>query len=297
MDEIELNGVKYIRKDLAEQQIKDSKVLKKEIDAVFEEFEERITQLLEDDKLDIEMVIEKPYSVKLSKKQMENLLMPSSHRLYANVNVQEDGSIILGQKTVNYTINDIKDVQAEIDAGTLTKDKLTFFKKQFSVTIQQMHRIVYNILNGMFNGKFNGISNSSPSQYQTSDNAFNPSAYVNAKQRYQIHTMEETGKLCATGSNFNLNIQQVLQIQSRVCDKDITVARAKQIAKDMDMSYPVLCRIAWNIENGYFDVFIKEWKARLNNFVDDTVFSWSKIDTPIENNPEKRRDNGYYTSQ
>lgn len=82
---------------------------------------------------------------------------------------------------------------------------------------------------------------------------------------YKIERITPDGQIYSTRKNLNLDMHQILKTKHRVVDRDITIEEAKQIAKDIGISYDVLQRVAYNLNKGVFDKYIAEWQARLAN--------------------------------
>lgn len=82
---------------------------------------------------------------------------------------------------------------------------------------------------------------------------------------YKIERITPDGQIYSTRKNLNLDMHQILKTKHRVVDRDITIEEAKQIAKDIGISYDVLQRVAYNLNKGVFNKYIDEWQARLAN--------------------------------
>lgn len=82
---------------------------------------------------------------------------------------------------------------------------------------------------------------------------------------YKIERITPDGQIYSTRKNLNLDMHQILKTKHRVVDRDITIEEAKQIAKDIGISYNVLQRVAYNLNKGVFNKYIDEWQARLAN--------------------------------
>lgn len=85
---------------------------------------------------------------------------------------------------------------------------------------------------------------------------------------YKIEGMSPTGHFYSTrGEDLNLDIHQVLKVKHRVVDKEISIAKAKEIATDIGISYEVLQKIAYNLTQSVFDKYIADWKERVNKSI------------------------------
>jgi AraC-like DNA-binding protein len=82
---------------------------------------------------------------------------------------------------------------------------------------------------------------------------------------YKIEGIRPTGHFYSTRRDLDLDIHQVLKVKNRALDKEITIAKAKEIATDIGISYEVLQRVAYNLTKGVFNKYIDEWRARLAN--------------------------------
>lgn len=82
---------------------------------------------------------------------------------------------------------------------------------------------------------------------------------------YKIERITPDGQIYSTRKNLNLDMHQILKTKHRVVDRDITIEEAKQIAKDIGISYDVLQRVTYNLNKGVFNKYIDEWQARLAN--------------------------------
>lgn len=84
---------------------------------------------------------------------------------------------------------------------------------------------------------------------------------------YKIEGMSPTGHFYSTRGDLNFNIHQVLKIKHRILDKEVTIAKAKEIATNIGISYEVMQRIAYNLDAGVFNKYIADWKERVNKTI------------------------------
>lgn len=298
---ININGVEYIRKDAVNnsQYLILKENINNKLNAVHQEINALIDMYLDNE--DIQHTIDSNSQVVSQSKRKEFTIFPSAKELYNNVTVYTDGSIKISGFNSKLNIDDIKEIKALLKQG-ITHEDVKELSQRFSIAISTLHKLLYNIQEGSFDdieyqqvdailSQRKPVAKKSRS-YKKGTDIFTVH-HKNAQLRYKIDGMDETGTFYINGvSNFHLNIHQVLKVKSRVCDKTITINRAKQIAQDIGISYNVLLRVAYNIDIGYFDKYIYAWNNRCSN-INTSV---SKPAVKIQNNPEKRREQGYYNN-
>lgn len=282
-NELTINGVTYIRKDSVKKA--EYKELKENINQrltlVNKEINKMIDTYINDE--DVTSILTEPITIDVDKVS-ELSLYPSSKQLYKSVSIDKHGNITLAGRKARFTMTHVKALKQKLHDKVLNNDDLKSLSETLGVTLPFIHRLIYNIMEGTFEK-----TKTSPHRgaYAKGDDIFKP--YASSHLPYVITSMSEDGSLYAyKHGKIIVNIHQVIQIKLRAVDKDITVDRAKQVASDLGIPYDTFNRIVYNIQIGTFDEYMSEWRIRIN----ETPISKMPIKT--QNNPEKRREQGYY---
>lgn len=274
-EEITLNGVKYIRKDAVKND--DILELKSIVASILSETQENVDKII-DSYIKNEAQVPENHIEKVTKKYYNIDIMPNAQVLYNEFIVHHDKTMSIDGEKTFFTWDDIVHICGNIT--DFTNKDIKAMSKKFNVSLQDVQRLFFNISRGFFTKR---------SKAKTDDDIFQPNNSM--KIEYAINSMKPTGELTNRNGKLKLNIQQVLKIKTRVVDKEVTVGRAKQIASDIGITYHTLQRVAYNLQIGVFDKYIDEWNARLSQPV---LQAKTPIKMPVQNNPEKRAEMGYY---
>lgn len=300
-DTLTINGIEYVRKDSIKKN--DYAVLKEDINKMLDATHKEINTLIDSymsNETGLDTAIRQNSKV-LTETDRDAIIeiFPSEQELYKNVAVYPDGSVRFSGRKSKLNIDDINYIKESINNGCTAKD-ITKMSEKFKIAVSTLHRIIFNIVNGVFDFDNIPVAEDKPkkqpnvkmkktSVYKKGTDIFDISP--SSKQVYSIDGMDKAGNFFVNGcSNFKLNIHQVLKVRTRVCTKKITMNRARQIASDIGLSFYVMMRVAYNINIGYFDKYIEEWTNRCSQ----AFPSYKRKERQIQNNPEKRIEQGYY---
>lgn len=282
-NELTINGVTYIRKDSVKKD--EYKELKENINQRLTLVNKEINKMLDTYINDEDVTSILAESIKIDADEVSELsLYPSSQQLYKSVDIDEHGNITVGGHKARFTMTHVKTLKQKLHDKVLNNNDLKTLSETLGVTLPFVHRLIYNIMKGTFEK-----AKTSPSRgaYAKGSDTFKP--YASSHSPYVITSMSEDGSLYAyKHGKIIVNIHQVIQIKLRVVDKTVTVDRAKQVASDIGIPYDTFNRIVYNIQIGTFNEYMAEWRNRIN----ETPISKMPIKT--QNNPEKRREQGYY---
>lgn len=87
------------------------------------------------------------------------------------------------------------------------------------------------------------------------------------------------------------NIQQAIIIRKMMkkdSTKNMTYGEVLAIEDKVKLTKPLIRKIMYNIEHGDLIKFIKKWEAK-------NLHEPKKVRPPVENNPKKRRENGWWS--
>lgn len=288
-DEITLNGVEYIRKDAIE--MRDMNELKKMVSLILSETQENVDKIIESYCDDTK--IPKNHISEMTDEEYKIRIFPSAQKIYENFVIKNDGDIIINGRMLTFNMYDVNEIRKKIHS--ITNKDAKIISEKLNLSLYTVHRIIYNIIQGTFKeydfSLFKGFTKERRKNKLRDDNKFTISK--SRKEIYNIKGMKPTGEFYIyKAGKFNLNIHQVLKVKSRVIGKNITIGKAKQIASDVGLSYHMLQKVVYNLQQGIFDSYIQEWNERINK----TFLNNNKVkQMPIQNNPEKRIEGGYYT--
>ena len=108
------------------------------------------------------------------------------------------------------------------------------------------------------------------------------------QELWEIRLMNNNGEFFAKTNNRKLKvtIKEVFIVQKEFT-RNTTVKQARELRKQLNLNEYTFNRLVYNIQQGIFTKFIKEWNKNTQPRV-------GKKQVPFENNVEKRKESGIY---
>lgn len=108
------------------------------------------------------------------------------------------------------------------------------------------------------------------------------------QELWEIRIMNENGEFFSKGKNRKLKVTiKEVFIAQKELSRNTTVKEARALRKKLNLNEYVFNRLVYNIQQGAFTKFIKQW-----NKMTQPVVGEKQI--PFENNPKKRKEGGIY---
>lgn len=109
-----------------------------------------------------------------------------------------------------------------------------------------------------------------------------------AQKKYEIRMMNDKGVFITAYHNkkLKITIKDVILAKKGIYD-GMTTSQAFAIRDELGLNNYHFNRLVYNIKEGVFDKFIKQWNKQ-------TGVKVGKKEVPIENNPQKRKESGIY---
>ena len=108
------------------------------------------------------------------------------------------------------------------------------------------------------------------------------------QELWEIRMMNENGEFFSKGKNRKLKVTiKEVFITQKELSRSTTVKEARALRKKLNLNEYVFNRLVYNIQQGAFTKFIKQW-----NKMTQPVVGEKQI--PFENNPQKRKESGVY---
>ena len=104
----------------------------------------------------------------------------------------------------------------------------------------------------------------------------------NSKQLYKPIDVDSSGIIKHRVGTYDWNINDLYYIKKNI-SSDMTYKDANDIAKFLELSLQTVSRLIWNLNTGVFDKTFQEYENKL----------YGRKKLPLENNPQKRKENGY----
>ena len=108
-----------------------------------------------------------------------------------------------------------------------------------------------------------------------------------SKELWEIRIMNDDGEFFAKNNRkLKITIKEVFIAQKELSCKT-TVKEARELRKRLQLNEYNFNRLVYNLQEGVFTKFIKEWNKRTQPVI-------GKKQVPFENNVEKRKESGMY---
>ena len=106
---------------------------------------------------------------------------------------------------------------------------------------------------------------------------------------YEISRMDDSGNFYSIHNRKYVFIMRDVLLIRKEFGVNTTSDDIKKLSKKISLSENNIHRIIYNLEIGTFDKYIKEWLESVNE-----VKKVTEYHTPVENNPQKRKESGIY---
>ena len=108
------------------------------------------------------------------------------------------------------------------------------------------------------------------------------------QELWEIRLMNNDGEFFSKVNNRKLKVTiKEVFITQKELSRNTTVKEARELRKKLNLNEYTFNRLVYNIQQGVFSKFIKQW-----NKMTQPVVGEKQI--PFENNPQKRKENGVY---
>lgn len=108
-----------------------------------------------------------------------------------------------------------------------------------------------------------------------------------SKEDWEIRLMDDDGNFFSKNNRkLKITIKEVFIVQKEL-GRSTTVKQARELRKRLELNEYTFNRLVYNLQQGNFAKFIKQWNQKTQPVV-------GKKQVSFENNPEKRKESGMY---
>lgn len=108
-----------------------------------------------------------------------------------------------------------------------------------------------------------------------------------SQEDWEIRLMDDDGNFFSKNNRkLKVTIKEVFIVQKEL-SRSTTVKQARELRKRLELNEYTFNRLVYNLQQGNFAKFIKQWNQKTQPVV-------GKKQVSFENNPEKRKESGMY---